>query len=169
MKHFRKAQARSDAKRSLSATSLLLAQALLALTVATASFDATARKKAPPKPGWHACGTQGVGELNAIGETLLKACEDIGMPGLISGKGGGSFMYCKDGQHTCCESDAAGNITECSSVGGTPNSVLIPQRPTKGAIAADGKAPPTQAQTPPNAAPSPAGSAQPATPPTVKK
>ncbi|TAG03419.1 MAG: hypothetical protein EAZ43_07065 [Betaproteobacteria bacterium] len=150
-------------------SSLLIANALLALSVAVLSFDAAALKKAPPKPGWHVCGTQGVGELNAVGETLLKACEDIGMPDLISGKGGGSFMYCKDGQHTCCESDAAGSITECSSVGGTPNSVLIPKRPTKGAIAADGKAPPTQAQTPANTTQSPAGSAQPATPPTVKK
>ncbi|TAG03420.1 MAG: hypothetical protein EAZ43_07070 [Betaproteobacteria bacterium] len=121
MKHNRKVQTRSVAKRSFSATSLLLAQSLLALTVAAASFDATADKKAPPKPGWHVCGALGTDEKDAIGETLLNACWDTGKDDLLSGKGGGSFMYCKDGQHTCCESNAAGSVTKCSSVGGKPN------------------------------------------------
>jgi hypothetical protein len=152
-------------------TGSVFAGTLLALGVATwaLSPDAMARKKEPVKPGWHVCGSQGTAEIDAIGQPLMKACEAIGADAVIKGTGGGSIMYCKDGQHTCCDTNAEGRITECSSVGGTPNSVLIPKRPTFGGIAADGKAPATQAQTPTPPAATPTTATTGVPPSTTKK
>jgi hypothetical protein len=164
----------SHQKKGIQMKSLYLSlyriNALLLLVVVPILFadEAVARKKEPAKPGWHACGTQGLAEFDAIDKAVMKACLDIGKESAIAGTGGAA-MYCKDGQHTCCEFNEAGSITSCSSVGGRPNSVLIPKRPAYGAIASDGKAPPTQAVAPPIPPASPAASATATVPTSTKK